>query len=77
MVVLRNISVCSSDRTQPGESLEKFVRGHLSGSGIISLSAFGRVREWVKEEIYIPTIPNWGVGSDRRPIVATFEASDK
>jgi endonuclease/exonuclease/phosphatase family metal-dependent hydrolase len=29
-------------------------------------------RNWVKAETYIPTIPNWGVGSDHRPIVATF-----
>ena len=30
------------------------------------------VRGWVKTETYIPTIPNWGIGSDHRPIVATF-----
>jgi endonuclease/exonuclease/phosphatase family metal-dependent hydrolase len=30
-------------------------------------------RDWVKKETYIPTIPNWGIGSDHRPIVATFE----
>ena len=30
-------------------------------------------RDWVKAETYIPTIPNWGVGSDHRPIVAAFE----
>jgi hypothetical protein len=33
--------------------------------------------EWIKAETYIPTIPNWGLGSDHRPIVATFEAADK
>jgi endonuclease/exonuclease/phosphatase family metal-dependent hydrolase len=37
----------------------------------------GMAREWVKEETYIPTIPNWGVGSDHRPIVATFNAENK
>ncbi len=37
----------------------------------------GMAREWVKEETYIPTIPNWGVGSDHRPLVATFQATDK
>ena len=37
----------------------------------------GMAREWVKAETYIPTIPNWGVGSDHRPLVATFEATDK
>jgi endonuclease/exonuclease/phosphatase family metal-dependent hydrolase len=31
------------------------------------------VRDWVKEETYIPTISNWGIGSDHRPIVATFK----
>jgi endonuclease/exonuclease/phosphatase family metal-dependent hydrolase len=30
-------------------------------------------RDWVKAATYIPTIPNWGIGSDHRPIVATFE----
>ncbi|MEY2467046.1 MAG: hypothetical protein QOD03_1567 [Verrucomicrobiota bacterium] len=37
----------------------------------------GMAREWVKGETYIPTIPNWGVASDHRPLVATFEAQDK
>jgi len=34
-------------------------------------------REWVTNETYIPTIPNWGVGSDHRPVLATFEAENK
>ena len=34
-------------------------------------------REWVKDETSIPTIPNWGIGSDHRPVMATFEARDK
>jgi len=25
----------------------------------------------------LPTIPNWGISSDHRPAVATFEAGDK
>jgi endonuclease/exonuclease/phosphatase family metal-dependent hydrolase len=29
-------------------------------------------RDWVRAATYIPTIPNWGIGSDHRPIVATF-----
>ena len=37
----------------------------------------GLAREWVKEETYIPFIPNWGVASDHRPIMATFEEADK
>ncbi len=28
---------------------------------------------WRADESFIPKIPNWGVGSDHRPIVATFE----
>lgn len=27
---------------------------------------------WLTEETYIPTIPNWGLGSDHRPITAAF-----
>jgi len=30
-------------------------------------------RGWVKDETYALTIPNWGIGSDHRPLVATFE----
>ena len=25
-----------------------------------------------KNDTYIPIIPNWGIGSDHRPILATF-----
>ena len=32
-------------------------------------------RDWLKAETYIPTIPNWGVGSDHRPIVAAFKTN--
>lgn len=28
---------------------------------------------WLTNETYVPTIPNWGTGSDHRPVVATFE----
>ncbi|MEI6192850.1 MAG: endonuclease/exonuclease/phosphatase family protein [Verrucomicrobiota bacterium] len=31
-------------------------------------------RDWVTNETYALTIPNWGIGSDHRPIVATFKA---
>ena len=37
----------------------------------------GMAREWVREETWVPGIPNWGVGSDHRPIVATFMARDQ
>ena len=34
-------------------------------------------RGWVTNGTYVLTIPNWGVGSDHRPIVATFEAENR
>lgn len=37
----------------------------------------GMAREWVTNETYIPTIPNWGIGSDHRPVLATFEAKNQ
>ncbi len=37
----------------------------------------GMAREWIKAETYIQFVPNWGIGSDHRPIQATFEAVDK
>lgn len=37
----------------------------------------GMAPEWVKDETYALTLPNWGIGSDHRPIVATFSTDDK
>jgi endonuclease/exonuclease/phosphatase family metal-dependent hydrolase len=37
----------------------------------------GLAREWVTNDTYVLTLPNWGTGSDHRPIVATFEAEDR
>jgi endonuclease/exonuclease/phosphatase family metal-dependent hydrolase len=37
----------------------------------------GMAREWNPEGTYIATIPNWGVGSDHRPIVASIIAEDR
>ena len=33
-------------------------------------------RDWVKNETYVLTMPNWGVASDHRPILATFKAEN-
>jgi endonuclease/exonuclease/phosphatase family metal-dependent hydrolase len=33
----------------------------------------GMTREWVEKETFVLTLPNWGIGSDHRPIVATFD----
>ena len=41
------------------------------------LISAGLAREWITNETYALTHPNWGVGSDHRPIVATFEAEEK
>jgi endonuclease/exonuclease/phosphatase family metal-dependent hydrolase len=37
----------------------------------------GLAREWIKEQTYVLALPNWGVGSDHRPLVATFVAEDR
>ena len=34
-------------------------------------------RSWLANETFIPTIPNWGIGSDHRPIVAGFTTGEK
>jgi endonuclease/exonuclease/phosphatase family metal-dependent hydrolase len=34
-------------------------------------------KEWVTNDTYVLTIPNWGLGSDHRPLVATFDAANK
>jgi endonuclease/exonuclease/phosphatase family metal-dependent hydrolase len=36
----------------------------------------GLAKEWVKEETYVLAVPNWGLASDHRPVVATFRAVD-
>jgi endonuclease/exonuclease/phosphatase family metal-dependent hydrolase len=30
-------------------------------------------KDWLPAETYIPTVPNWGLGSDHRPITAAFD----
>jgi len=37
----------------------------------------GMAREVIAEQTYIPTVANWGIGSDHRAIVATFHAEDR
>jgi endonuclease/exonuclease/phosphatase family metal-dependent hydrolase len=37
----------------------------------------GLAREWIKEQTYVLALANWGVGSDHRPLVATFFAEDR
>jgi endonuclease/exonuclease/phosphatase (EEP) superfamily protein YafD len=34
-------------------------------------------REWLPAETYVLTLPDWGVGSDHRPLVAAFKAADR
>jgi endonuclease/exonuclease/phosphatase family metal-dependent hydrolase len=37
----------------------------------------GMKREWLSEETYLFTTPNWGIASDHRPVIAGFLAEDK
>lgn len=32
----------------------------------------GLAKDWLPKESFIPAIPNWGVGSDHRPLLVTF-----
>lgn len=41
------------------------------------LLSAGMAKEWVTNETYVLTAPDWGVASDHRPIVATFETTDR
>ena len=34
------------------------------------------VKNWLRQETYIPVVANWGVGSDHRPIVAAFSTDN-
>jgi endonuclease/exonuclease/phosphatase family metal-dependent hydrolase len=40
------------------------------------LLSAGMAKEWKKSETYILALPNWGVGSDHRPLVAAFVAEE-
>jgi endonuclease/exonuclease/phosphatase family metal-dependent hydrolase len=37
----------------------------------------GMAREWNTNETFVLALPNWGTGSDHRPVVATFFAEDR
>jgi endonuclease/exonuclease/phosphatase family metal-dependent hydrolase len=41
------------------------------------LLSSGMAREWMQKETYVLAAPGWGIGSDHRPLVAAFEASEK
>ena len=41
------------------------------------LLSLGMAKEWRREGTLIPRVPNWGVGSDHRPIVVEFEMQDR
>jgi endonuclease/exonuclease/phosphatase family metal-dependent hydrolase len=41
------------------------------------LLSHGMEREWISAETYVLSLPNWGLASDHRPLVATFSAADK
>jgi endonuclease/exonuclease/phosphatase family metal-dependent hydrolase len=37
----------------------------------------GMAREWIPGESFVLSIPNWGIGSDHRPVAATFQAVER
>jgi endonuclease/exonuclease/phosphatase family metal-dependent hydrolase len=37
----------------------------------------GMAREWLRQDTWVLALPNWGVASDHRPIVAGFLAEDQ
>ena len=39
--------------------------------------SLGMMREWSRKDSYVLAQPNWGIGSDHRPIVARFLAEDR
>jgi len=41
------------------------------------LISHGMEREWLPAETYVLSVPNWGMASDHRPVVAGFVAEDK
>jgi endonuclease/exonuclease/phosphatase family metal-dependent hydrolase len=41
------------------------------------LLSHGMAREWNKAETCVLALPNWGIGSDHRPLVATFVAEER
>jgi endonuclease/exonuclease/phosphatase family metal-dependent hydrolase len=41
------------------------------------LVSAGMAREWEEGGTYVLTAPNWGIGSDHRPIMATFTTADR
>lgn len=52
------------------------VKDQFSRIDYILLSK-GMTKEWVSNETFIVKLPNWGIGSDHRPIVATFVAGER
>jgi endonuclease/exonuclease/phosphatase family metal-dependent hydrolase len=41
------------------------------------LLSTGMAREWRREGSYLPTLPDWGIASDHRPVLCEFEAADQ
>jgi endonuclease/exonuclease/phosphatase family metal-dependent hydrolase len=73
----------NTPNTKPGSEPRNVAWTHYYGKAdsysridFILISA-GLAREWITNETYALTLPNWGVGSDHRPIVAAFEAEDQ
>jgi endonuclease/exonuclease/phosphatase family metal-dependent hydrolase len=55
---------------------------HFSKEDVFSridyiLVSRGMAREWLNEETYVFSAPDWGVASDHRPVVADFVAEER
>jgi endonuclease/exonuclease/phosphatase family metal-dependent hydrolase len=41
------------------------------------LLSTGMAREWLRQGSYLPTLADWGVASDHRPVLCEFEATER
>jgi endonuclease/exonuclease/phosphatase family metal-dependent hydrolase len=41
------------------------------------LLSHGMERQWLGAEAYVLSLPNWGLASDHRPLVAGFTTEDQ
>ncbi len=73
----------SRSASQPTEALRKVVWTHFYGvedtySRVdYILVSRGMAREWDAANSYVLAMPNWGLASDHRPVLASFTAADR
>jgi len=71
---LQHLRIRRNSEQQTADGFERGRRHHdvLRGDVNFILLSPALAREWVTNETSIVTVPNWGGGSDHRPLVATF-----